>query len=317
MSSLVPFGVIADDLQKEGVVQDSNENEGLINRYLWSRHVPSPDKPHYPKDALGVEGVTRIRMVSKSLCCGEKTNQEKIQLVMGYLNSRMRYDMSTRFCPDSSMDPTEYFLFQAKKGWCVHFASAAALMLRSVGIPTRMVTGYAVVSGKDSCDIVDSWGHAWCEALVDTDEGRRWVIVDAAAPSVTRAVRKDHFRHFAIVVGLAGVVIIFLKSGGQVEVRDLRREMLQQSQDLSEVERICAAYDRCLRYLKRLGIQKPDTMSPRRFVRDLVPITYRSDFAVITDAFERVTYMGYCRLGSLLVEVDQAQDRLISKRIRA
>ena len=37
---------------------------------------------------------------------------------------------------------TEYFVFERKEGYCVHFATAAALMFRMYGVPSRYATGY-------------------------------------------------------------------------------------------------------------------------------------------------------------------------------
>lgn len=45
--------------------------------------------------------------------------------------------------PPAGADPVEWFLFEAKSGFCDYYASAAVLMLRSVGVPARFAVGYA------------------------------------------------------------------------------------------------------------------------------------------------------------------------------
>lgn len=82
-------------------------------------------------------------------------------------------------------DPVDLFLFDARRGFCEHYASAFALLLRAAGIPARVVTGYqgGTINPRGNYMIVrQSDAHAWSEALVDG----RWQRFDptaAVAPS--------------------------------------------------------------------------------------------------------------------------------------
>lgn len=74
----------------------------------------------------------------------------------------------------ANRDPVEYFLFQSKKGYCQHYASAAVLMYRMYGIPARYATGYAVSpdafqAGGQSYEasVTDEDAHAWVEIFLD------------------------------------------------------------------------------------------------------------------------------------------------------
>lgn len=65
----------------------------------------------------------------------------------------------------------EHFIFTSKYGHCEYFATSMVLMLRSIGIPSRIVSGYSAttynpVTGFYEVRRVD--GHAWVEAYVDT-----------------------------------------------------------------------------------------------------------------------------------------------------
>ena len=75
-------------------------------------------------------------------------------------------------------DPTSSFLFGSLRGYCVHFAHAAAFMLRSQGIAARVALGYAVQTfkraGGSSILIMSNGAHAWPEIHVD---GVGWVSV--------------------------------------------------------------------------------------------------------------------------------------------
>jgi hypothetical protein len=76
-------------------------------------------------------------------------------------------------------DPTAKFLFGECRGYCVHFAHAMALLLRSQGIPSRVALGYAVQTRRhgagSSLLILGNDAHAWPEMYLD---GVGWVTID-------------------------------------------------------------------------------------------------------------------------------------------
>lgn len=80
-------------------------------------------------------------------------------------------------------DPVDFFMFDERRGFCEHYASAFVLMLRAAGIPARVVTGYqGGFTNRDYMIVRQSDAHAWTEALVDG----RWQRFDptaAVAPS--------------------------------------------------------------------------------------------------------------------------------------
>ena len=82
-------------------------------------------------------------------------------------------------------DPVVEFLFGSKQGYCVHIAHSMALLLRSVGIPSRVATGYAVDAarvGQGSSIMIQSTdAHAWCEMYLD---GVGWIVMDPALENV-------------------------------------------------------------------------------------------------------------------------------------
>jgi len=94
-----------------------------------------------------------------------------------HLQADYRYTLATPPAP-AGVDPVDYFLFGARYGYCEMFATAAALMLRSQGIPTRMVTGYAPGEYNPTLDqtvVRESDAHAWIEVFFP---GHGWVPVD-------------------------------------------------------------------------------------------------------------------------------------------
>jgi transglutaminase-like putative cysteine protease len=97
-----------------------------------------------------------------------------------WLDDNLSY--TTRARHAEAADPTADMLWGNKKGYCVHFAHAAVFLWRSVGVPSRIGSGYHVDAqnrGSSSTVVVrSSDGHAWPEVFI---EGVGWVVLDIAA----------------------------------------------------------------------------------------------------------------------------------------
>jgi transglutaminase-like putative cysteine protease len=105
----------------------------------------------------------------------------RIERTVGYLGRHCTYSLKVgRF---SSSQPVAEFLFEKRRGYCEYFASAAALLLRLQGVPTRYLTGFSV---SDDCYqaghyvIREGHAHAWIEAYVP-EHG--WIEIDPTPPS--------------------------------------------------------------------------------------------------------------------------------------
>lgn len=120
----------------------------------------------------------RREKVARALCRYLATSRE-----FGYtLNLRRK---------DRMMDPIEDFLVNVKDGHCERYAAALALMLRSCGIPARIVVGFrgAESESNDGRYVVrESAAHSWVEALVyHPDENgtlhEHWLSLDPTPSS--------------------------------------------------------------------------------------------------------------------------------------
>ena len=97
------------------------------------------------------------------------------RMVALVLDELCQYDPETPAAP-AGTDPVEYFLTESRRGYCMHFASAAALMLREMGVPARYVSGYtADMEQGRKADVPDYAAHAWVEVYVD---GYGWYPVE-------------------------------------------------------------------------------------------------------------------------------------------
>lgn len=95
------------------------------------------------------------------------------------------YSLDTPRVPEGE-DFAIWFLTQSDTGYCVHFATAAAVILRYWGIPARYVTGYYVSARQDQWTAVtEDEAHAWTEYYVD---GVGWKVLDATPASFAENV---------------------------------------------------------------------------------------------------------------------------------
>ncbi len=103
---------------------------------------------------------------------------------------------STQLDPiEQGEDAIHYFLMKSHKGYCVHFASAAAFMLREIGVPVRYASGY-VVRKKSfhkseegyTASVADNSAHAWIEIYLNQIG---WVPIDVTPGDYTTEMQQN------------------------------------------------------------------------------------------------------------------------------
>lgn len=99
------------------------------------------------------------------LCVNAKTDVEKLQAVYGWIIDHVTYDTQKASTVKAGYLPNVDDTVDTQKGICFDYASLLAAMLRSQGVPTKLVIG--TVSPKDL-------NHAWNEVYL---EGKGWVTV--------------------------------------------------------------------------------------------------------------------------------------------
>jgi transglutaminase-like putative cysteine protease len=107
----------------------------------------------------------RVGDLAARLTHGLSNNYEKAKRIETYLRANYPYTLEVPKAPDQR-DVVDYFLFEAEGGFCSYYASAMTVMLRSIGIPARVVSGYAMGSYDPEMaayKVVEGDSHAWVE----------------------------------------------------------------------------------------------------------------------------------------------------------
>lgn len=154
-------------------------------------YLPGPDSEAIVRSALGSSHRRqylelpqrldpRIPELAHRLASGSTSDMERARTIEQHLRTRYGYtlELPSREVPD----PLAYFLFQRRKGHCEYFASAMAVMLRTLGIPSRLVTGFQSGIWNPLTDLYvirASDAHSWVEAWLPA---RGWVTFDPTPP---------------------------------------------------------------------------------------------------------------------------------------
>jgi transglutaminase-like putative cysteine protease len=153
---------------------------------LRSVTVPLRDGPAVaPSPEVAGSAYAPVYRLARRLADGKPTAYEVAESMQRYLRSNYAYDESP---PPARLLPLSTFLVGDKRGYCQHFSGAMALMLRMVGIPSRVVGGFAPgEKGSNGFAVSDFDAHSWVQVYFNNIG---WVTFDptpSAAPAISRS----------------------------------------------------------------------------------------------------------------------------------
>jgi transglutaminase-like putative cysteine protease len=108
-----------------------------------------------------------------------------IQAVLLYYKNNFKYATEPRIPKGRTEDAIDGFLFDTREGYCEHFAASFVVLMRMIGLPARIVTGYqgGELNPKDGwIEVYNNSAHTWAEVWHPT---QGWLRVDpttAVAP---------------------------------------------------------------------------------------------------------------------------------------
>ena len=153
--------------EKQGAVTATDEH--LANEQLYREFV----KANY----LGITEEAYAAIDSIFADSEAETATEIISEILLYLEKGVTYDED--FSSNGGTDFAAFFLEKSARGYSVHYATAATLMLRYFGIPARYAEGYflpakeaAEYESGESIILTENHAHAWAEYYL---EGVGWI----------------------------------------------------------------------------------------------------------------------------------------------
>ncbi len=130
----------------------------------------------------------RVRDLAQQLTANETNAYDKARAIEKYLREHIKYNDNVEPVP-AGMDGVDYVLFERPEGYCNYYASAMAVMARSIGIPARVASGYAVGSASDDgyYHISEANAHSWPELYLGE---LGWVEFEptSSQPEISRPV---------------------------------------------------------------------------------------------------------------------------------
>jgi protein-glutamine gamma-glutamyltransferase len=162
------------------------DNEHPVTRYEADSEIrtlaatglnPASVLPRIQRDYLQLPPLDpRIKLLTDKIIAEASSPYDRARTIETYLRSHYGYTL--QLPSTTPPDPVADFLFVRRQGHCEYFSSAMAIMLRTVGIPSRVINGF---SGGEFNDITSQYvirasdAHSWVEAYIP---GEGWQAFD-------------------------------------------------------------------------------------------------------------------------------------------
>ncbi len=193
-AGIAPVSRFLDRVEDNGTFRPYSGTFSLAestNGYRWVSRIPdfsvfqlnsaeAASDPTYTQLPDGLPA--RIRQLALEITGRNTTPYAKAKALETYLSTRYTYrfaDGSGREAPPPGRDPVDWFLFDHQEGTCGVFSSAFVVLARSVGIPARVASGWAIAPMKSAQTVGTDQAHQWAEVALD---GVGWVTFEPTAP---------------------------------------------------------------------------------------------------------------------------------------
>ena len=317
----------------------------------------------------------RVAQLASQITRSAKTDYDKATVVENYLRTRFGYTL--QLPQKEAKDPIANFLFERKQGHCEYFASSMAVMLRTLGIPSRVVNGFRsdefnditgsyVVRAKDAHSWVEAyfpgygwqtfdptpasgggtphgWGRMalyldaaasfWRDWVITYDSSNQYVLTRAAINTShgawegarlwartryasmlvwahhTQQKVENSPRRWILIAGAITLALLLFANLGRI-ARALHEKWIGAHPERSPEQAAALWYQRMIRLLTRIGLQKSEAETPQEFIRRIPNDRLRVPVTQFTSVYESARF-GNCtddarRLPELFEEVEAA-----------
>ena len=231
-------------------------------------------------------GARQVADLARRVTADTETPLDKLGSLVSFLQQNYAYTLDAPAIPQGE-DAAQHFLFHQKRGYCDLFATALAVMARSVGIPTRLATGYA--GGRYDPErgyhiLRESDAHAWVEAYLPP---WGWIAVDATPAGelpplspVRRSLLLARFfyQDHPAAVNLSAALVLGALIFGLIRYWRARLGPAVPSREKAGPRQIVlSAYARLCHLLARRGRPRAPSQTPLEFLAVLESATRAAD----------------------------------------
>ena len=122
--------------------------------WVWTRYAQLPD-----------DMPPRVATLARDITADAETPYDQAKAVESWLKINLTYNLSID-PPPFGVDGVDHFLFESREGYSEYFGSAMTVLMRSLGVPARMTTGYTtgrLIDGGNLYLVSDHHSHGWSE----------------------------------------------------------------------------------------------------------------------------------------------------------
>jgi protein-glutamine gamma-glutamyltransferase len=149
---------------------------GAVPPEIYQQYLPLP------------AGSERLRELAARTAGPDPSPCRQARRLLEHLERNYVYDLDTP--SDQAEDPLADFLFVSRRGYCQHFATALAVLLRARGVPARVAVGYLTSDFnpiENYYRVTEADAHAWVEMYLPAGE---WITLDPT-PAQARGQRRS------------------------------------------------------------------------------------------------------------------------------
>lgn len=151
------------------------------------RELEEKYREHVYNTYLSLDGFSKTKAYLTTIINEQgfnKNDPDVLDAVAAYIQGCATYNLKYDAFLDSEDDIVLAFMTEYKEGVCRHYAMAATLLLRTLGIPARYTVGvYSdVENANEWVEVYSNTGHAWTEAYID---GVGWVALEVTGSDLS------------------------------------------------------------------------------------------------------------------------------------
>ena len=148
----------------------------------WPETIPKSSYLQLPKAKIS----SRVTELAKQLTKTCTSPYEKAIALRDHLRRNYKYVLYAKKVPEGK-ESVDYFLFTLREGHCEYYASALAVLARSIGLPSRVATGFSPGNYNTltrQFEVHEYHAHAWTQIYI---EKIGWLTFDATPPQHVRS----------------------------------------------------------------------------------------------------------------------------------